>query len=351
MKILQVAPRYPPRTGGVETHVRELSERLVERGHEVIVVTADAGDDVDSHETQHGVAVRRHRGFSPGGAFHVAPGVFRSVCGIDADLVHAHNYHALPLAFAAAAVREERLVVTPHYHGASASEVRDRLLALYRPLGRWALHRGDAVTAVSKWERGRLRQDFGVEAGVVPNGLDVERFRDAVPEERDRPYLLTVGRLEEYKGVQHAIRALPSLPDYELLVAGSGPYGEGLETVARDVGVADRVSFLGYVEHDRLPNLYAGAAVFLTLSAFEAYGMTVGEALTAGTPAVVRKSGALTDWTTRDDVVGVADVTPEAVAAGVASALELSAPESSLPTWDEVTGEYLALYESLGGEA
>jgi glycosyltransferase involved in cell wall biosynthesis len=354
VKVLQVTTRYPPHTGGVETHVAELAEGLVERGHEVTVFTADARSaDAPRRQRRNGVRVIRHRGVAPGGAFHVAPGIVRSVRESDADVVHAHNYHSLPLFFATFGNErgpELPLVATPHYHGASASGVRDRLLSVYRPLGGWALGRADSVVAVSEWERQQLKRDFGVDARVIPNGLDVARFSGATPLTRDRPYLLSVGRLEAYKGVQHAIRALTALPDYDLVVAGSGPYADDLRRVARDTGVIDRVDFRGYVADEDLPGLYAGAAGFVTLSGFEAYGMTVAEALAAGTPCVVREAGALVDWVERDDVVGVTDGDerdPRAVAEAVRNAVERDAPSEPLPTWDDVVDEVEAMYESV----
>ncbi|SNZ06784.1 Glycosyltransferase involved in cell wall bisynthesis [Natronoarchaeum philippinense] len=348
MEILQVAPRYPPHTGGVETHVAEISRRFADWGHDVTVYTADAGDDVPSRQTIDGVSVRRFRGVAPGGAFHVAPTILPAVRRADPDVVHAHNYHSLPLLFAALGAGDARLVVTPHYHGTSASGVRDRLLSAYRPLGGHALDRADRVVAVSDWERDRLRGDFGVEPTVIPNGVDVERFADAEPSDRDRPYLLCVGRLEEYKGVQHAIRALNELPDYELLVAGSGEYGDELRRVADSAGVADRVTFLGYVDDDRLPGLYAGADALLALSSFEAYGMTVAEALAAGTPCVVRPAGALVDWIDREDCVAASGIAPPAVADAVERATGHDAPSDPLPTWDEVADRLLAVFETAG---
>jgi glycosyltransferase involved in cell wall biosynthesis len=344
MRIVQVCPRYPPRSGGVETHVAQISERLVDRGHEVTVVTADAGEDVPRRETRNGVAVRRHRGVAPGGAFHVAPGIYRTVRRTDADVVHAHNYHSFPLLFAALAVTDQRLAVTPHYHGGSASFWRDRLLSLYRPFGGWALRRAEIVIAVSECEAEQLAVDFGVDATVIPNGVDVERFAEAEPEQRARPYLLCVGRLIEYKGVQYAIRALSALEGYDLVVAGSGPYREQMEQVARETDVSNRVDFLGYVDGERLPRLYAGAGVYLNLSAFEAYGMTVGEALAAGTPCVVREAGALSEWCQYDGCVGVTDVEPRTVADAVETVAG-RAVTATLPTWDEVTDRVIDLYE------
>ncbi|NHN58915.1 MULTISPECIES: glycosyltransferase family 4 protein [Halorussus] len=356
MNILQVAPRYPPHTGGVETHVAEISRRLVARGHDVTVFTADAADGLPRRETRDGVRVRRFPGFAPGGAFHVAPGIAPAVRRTDPDVVHAHNYHSLPAFFAALGVTETfgfrrgaddvRFVVTPHYHGGSASDLRDRLLSLYRPLGGWALRRADDLVAVSEWEREQLRADFGVDATVIPNGLDVERFADAMPEERERPYLLCVGRLEAYKGVQHAIRALPELPEYDLVVAGSGDYRSELERVAREVGVSERVEFLGYVDDERLPGLYAGAAAYLLLSEFEAYGMTVAEALASGTPCVVRTGSALDDWTSTSGVIDIHEVDAMTVAEAVIKVRNTDTDDTQIAEWPAIIDKLERRYKS-----
>ncbi|WP_306052626.1 glycosyltransferase family 4 protein [Natronococcus wangiae] len=350
MKVLFVTHRYPPRAGGVETHVRELATRLVDRGHDVTVFSADAESGVERRRVENGVRIRRFASASPGDAFYASPQLALAVRRFGADVVHAHNYHAFPLFFAALGITDERFVVTTHYHGGSADGVRDALLSLYQPFGRWAVRRADDVIAVSDWERERLRADFGIDATVVPNGLRVDRFATANPERRDGPYLLSVGRLEEYKGVQHAIRALPELPEYELLVAGRGPYRTELKRLARETGVADRVTFLGFVDDDRLPQLYAGADAYVTLSAFEAYGMTVAEALAAGTPCVVRLAGALTDWADREGCVGVSDPSPTSVATRIRDAVDRDAGTAELADWDAVVDSLVARYGDAGSD-
>jgi len=90
--------------------------------------------------------------------------------------------------------------------------------------------------------------------------------------------------------------------------------------------------------------LYAGAAAFLALSSFEAYGITVAEALAAGTPCVVRESGALTDWSERADCVGVE---PDEVVSGVHEAVDHPASNESVPSWDDVAGDIDEIYEQV----
>jgi glycosyltransferase involved in cell wall biosynthesis len=309
----------------------------------VTVITADAGSAVAQRERREGVEIRRHRGFAPGDAFHIAPGMIRSIRSVDADVVHAHNYHSFPLLFAALAGGDERFLVTPHYHGGSASQLRDVLLSAYRPAGKWVLRQATAVIAVSDWEREQLAESFGIEATVIPNGIDVERFKSASPVQRDRPYLLTVGRLEQYKGIQHVIRALRELPEFDLLVAGKGPYRDELERIAETEMVADRVEFLGYVDHDRLPDLYAGATVYLTLSSFEAFGLTVGEALAAGTPCVVSGGGALEEWTRYDSCVATNMQNKMSICDSIQYVRD-QMPSLMLETWDDVTEEIVDIY-------
>jgi glycosyltransferase involved in cell wall biosynthesis len=261
------------------------------------------------------------------------------------------DYHSFPLTISALSLAVRRtstpLIVTPHYHGGSDNDLRDRLLSLSAPLGRWALRRASTVIAVSEWERRQLRRDFSIEPQVIPNGLDVDRFRTATPESRERPYLLTVGRLVEYKGVQHVIRALtePRLAAFDLVVAGSGPYRDRLEAIAAEAGVADRVTFAGYVDDDRLPGLYAGASVYLSLSTVEAYGMTVAESLAAGTPCVVRNAGALADWIDHEGCVGVTDPNPDTISAAVTQVRNRTPTTEGLLTWETVVDRIETVYE------
>lgn len=351
MRICLVTHRYPPQSGGVETHVEAVATRFVDRGHEVTVVTADAGGDGARRERRDGVRVRRVRALAPGDNLYLAPGVVAAVrrCrrSWDPDVVHVHNYHAVPFALGGLTAAHEGVpvVATPHYHGGSDDPIRDRLLALYRPLGAATLRRAAAVTPVSEWARRRVAADFGVDGTVVPNGVVRERFRSATPAATDRPYLLSVGRLESYKGVQHAVAALSSLPGYDLRVAGTGPYRAALAERAETAGVADRVEFLGYVADERLPGLYAGAAATVALSTHEAYGLTVAESLAAGTPAVVRTAAALADWTDHDGVVGVSSVDGPTVADAVRTAVDGPAPDpTAVPTWETVATRLLAVY-------
>jgi glycosyltransferase involved in cell wall biosynthesis len=324
----------------------EISERFIDCGHKVTVVTADAREEGKRQERRNGVAIQRYQSIAPNNTMHFSPQITGVVRRSNADIIHAHNYHSYPLFFAALGGRDQKVVMTTHYHGGSASSLRDRLLSLYRPFGRWAVQSAEIVIAVSEWEQKQLMADLGVEARVIPNGVNINRFETATQEQRDQPYLLSVGRLESYKNVSVAIRALQYLTEYHLVVVGTGPARESLEAAAVASGVDDRVEFVGYVPDEQLPRLYAGASAFLTLSEFEAYGLTVGEALATGTPCVVYEQKALAEWTNYDGVVGVDNLTARAAASAVESALETTVSATPL-TWSEVTADLIDSYESV----
>lgn len=125
-------------------------------------------------------------------------------------------------------------------------------------------------------------------------GLDADLFRpydrrmcrDQLGLPRDRPILATVGALIPRKGQRHVIAALTSLPEAILLLAGQGPDEAELRELARKLGVAERVRFLGPVPHGELPILLNAADVFVLPSSSEGLANAWVEALACGTPVV-----------------------------------------------------------------
>jgi len=345
MQVDLITHRYPPDLGGIERHVRELAHNLTSRGHDVSVHATRWRRNQPRLRIDEGIPVKRHFAIAPGEAYYAAPSMTAAAYRSDADVIHAHGYHSLPLVFAALGAGNTPFVATPHYTGRGSTTIRGLLHRVYAPLGGRALRSADEVIAVSEWERTKLREDFDCASTVVPNGIEIDRFRRADPYGHDRPYLFSIGRLVEYKGVQHVIRALSKLPDYDLLVAGTGEYRKELERVARETGVDDRVEFLGFVDDDDVPGLYAGAAAHVFLSAYECFGLTVGESLAAGTPCVVSDATALSEWDNHVGCVSTTDMNPGSVASAIRRAVGTSSDPSGLLSWKEMAAEIEAVYE------
>ncbi len=142
-------------------------------------------------------------------------------------------------------------------------------------------------------------KDSLVELGVAPervtvlrNGVDLDLFRpvDREPARRrlglNRRTLGSVGHLIERKGHHHAIEALASLPDTDLLIAGAGPERQALEGLAAKLGVADRVRFLGAVDQKQLCEIYNAVDALVLASSREGWANVLLEAMACGTPVV-----------------------------------------------------------------
>ena len=179
---------------------------------------------------------------------------------------------------------------------------------------RSALHEADAIWAVSRYTRDRLRTDQGISVerlAVLPNTFDEARFSPGprpigLAEQLGLPpkarVIFSVGRLaaaERYKGFDRVIAALPqircSVPDVHYVIAGKGDDRQRLEALARSLGVADRVSFAGFVPTEALCDYYRLCDVFAMPSTGEGFGIVFLEALACGKPVLAGNRDGSTD--------------------------------------------------------
>ena len=347
MRIAQVCPRYSPDIGGVETHVAEVSKRLVARGHEVTVITTDPSGKLPRNEVLDGVTVMRFPAFAPGDAYYLSPSMYsylRKDHGF--DLIHAHGYHAVPALFASYA-KTGKLVFTPHYHGHGHTRLRNLLLKPYKILAKRIFSKASRVVCVSEYEKRLVYRDFPLSCekiSVVPNGVNKVEFETIEPWPKGLKVILYVGRLEEYKGVQYTIHALKFLPWHRLLVIGKGPYKEALLREAREAGVQDKVAILEGQSRGDLLRWYVTADVFVMLSTSEAFGITVAEALSARVPCIVANGSALEEFVDGDTCKGVdLPIDGETLAKLIEDARFKEVPKSVLD-WDQVADMLLSIY-------
>ncbi|MEU5225997.1 glycosyltransferase [Streptomyces toyocaensis] len=231
------------------------------------------------------------------------------------DLVHTHLYRACVYGRPAARIAGVRAVVaTEHSLGDSQMEGR-RLTAGVRALYLASERLGSATVAVSPTVADRLKR-WGVPAPrieVVPNGIDVDRFRfDPERRERTRRRLGLpqgafvvggVGRLAPGKRFDVLVRALALLPeDHWLLLVGGGPEEHVLRRTAGEAGVSGRVLFTGErpgvpdgSPGPDLPSLTAAMDLFASPSADEAFGLAAVEALASGLPVLYASCPAIED--------------------------------------------------------
>ncbi|MFD6286051.1 glycosyltransferase [Streptomyces sp. NPDC060205] len=234
------------------------------------------------------------------------------------DLVHTHLYRACVYGRAAARIAGVKAVVaTEHSLGDSQMEGR-RLTPGVRALYLASERLGRSTVAVSPTVAERLRRWGvpGMRIEVVPNGIDVDRFRfDAARRESTRrrlglpqgAYVVGgVGRLTAGKRFEVLVRALAELPDdVWLLLVGGGPEENVLRRTAQRMQVADRVLFTGERPNGPatadgkdaldLPSLTGAMDLLASPSAEEAFGLAVVEALAAGLPVLYVSCPAVDD--------------------------------------------------------
>lgn len=170
-------------------------------------------------------------------------------------------------------------------------------LTVKKQVFRYTFRRADRAVAISNAVKQSLMEYLGVpeaHIAVVYNGAVLCRFHPAELRPAGPLRLIYVGRLIEEKGVQNTLAALSQLTDvdYRFTVAGDGDYREALQTLAKELGIGDRVEFLG--TRADVPELLAAADIFIHLpDCAEGFGIAVVEAMASGLICVCNDRGAL----------------------------------------------------------
>ena len=137
------------------------------------------------------------------------------------------------------------------------------------------------------------------------------------PGDSDRPLVLTLARLEGQKGIGYLLEAATQVPEALLLIAGEGGDRAKLERRAVELGVSNRIVFLG--RRDDVPELLAACDLFVLPSLFEGLPLSVLEAMGAGKPVVATRIGG-TNEAVEDGVTGI--LVPPADGAAIARAIQ-----------------------------
>jgi glycosyltransferase involved in cell wall biosynthesis len=348
MRILQVSVGYSPSHGGVATNVKNISERLARR-HQVTVFTQNYKGLFPEEEILNGVTVRRFKSYYPGFAYFFSPDMIKALRKADYDIVHGHCYHALPLYFSRYA-RRKKFVVTSHYHGHGHTALRNMLLRMYRPFGKRIFKDADAIIAVSRFEKGLLMKDFGLDEAdirLIPNGINLSEFSGDKVVEKTKTIVYN-GRLEKYKGVQYIIRALPLLDDELCLeIIGRGAYQAELAQLVDSLGLSHRVSFIKFLSRSELLKRYRRAQVFVLLSQWEAFSIVVAEALASKTPCLVANTSALREWVDGKNCFGIDyPVDIAQLAELIKKVSNVRVTDVKLWDWDEVVQELEGIYNT-----
>ncbi len=302
MRVLQLGKYYYPYMGGIENHLYTLCNELRPHVEVEAIVCNSERRTVD--ESVNGVRVTRCAQVVDVASVSLCPAMPLTLSQRNYTILHNHFPHPMgELSYLASKKpASHRVVVT--YHGDIVRQ--ERLLKVYSPFMRRVLDRADAIVCTSPnyLESSRVLADYRSKCRVIPYGIDLSQFTptreleeraSALRARYSGRLLLGVGRLIYYKGFEYAIRAMRSI-DARLLLVGDGPLRASLEELARSLGVADRVHFIGNIHNHDITPYYFASDVFLFPSIFrsEAFGIAQLEAMACGRPIVntlLRDSG------------------------------------------------------------
>ncbi len=331
MKILHLYKDYFPVLGGIENHIRVLAEAQAAAGHQVTVLVCDPGPRTRT-ETRNGVRVIKAGRLTTLASMPISLSQPLWVARLRPDIAHVHSPYPLGELANWLLGRARRTVITYH-----SDVVRQkRILRFYAPFLRRVLAAADRIIATSPHyiRTSPFLSRVADRCTVIPLGVDVERFarvsegagaalraRIGLDDPAPPPLLLFVGRLRYYKGLDDLLRALPRVPDAHLLVVGDGPMRAEWETLARELGLADRVHFLGDLPDADLPASYAVADLFVlpANARAEAFGTVLLEAMAAGLPLICTEVGSGTSFVNRHGETGL--VVPPRDPAALAAAI------------------------------
>jgi glycosyltransferase involved in cell wall biosynthesis/GT2 family glycosyltransferase len=244
----------------------------------------------------------------------------------------------------------------------SAQNIDKRYPVPFRWFERAALS-GAAGAYVCNREAGEILARKGLRGPVrlIPLGVDTTTFSPAdrsAPQAR--PIVGYVGRLEPYKGVSALLRAAAARPQWQIEISGDGPQHAELVALAAELGIADRVSFLGFAQGDELAARYRRLDVLAVPSIpwpgwLEQFCRVAVEAMASGVPVVASRSGAIPD-VVGDAGILVEPADPDALRTGIDEALDIGTwttlrntglGRATDFTWERVAAQQIDLYRQV----
>lgn len=318
-RVLIATDTYPPDVNGAAYFTHRLATGLASRGADVHVICA-SDDGRPRTDSAGGVVVHRLRSapllVHPTMRISLPAGVSRTVARlierVRPDVIHVQGHFVVGRAAVGAARRADLPVVaTNHFmpdnlfqfaHVPAWLRARVGDLA-WRDFNR-VFAGADRVTTPTGIAAGLLSdKGFASDVEAVSCGIDLHRFQPQ-PQQwarqrfqlPDRPTILFVGRLDEEKCLDDLIRALPHVlnhTDAQAVLVGTGGKRAALERLATQIGVSERVRFLGFVPDADLPQTYSAADVFAMPGIAELQSIATLEAMASGLPVVAADAMAL----------------------------------------------------------
>ena len=379
MKIIQISTFFHPVTGGVETHVLNLSRELEKNGHEVEVLCSNStkvGKRITKSDTNYfGVEIHRFRSWFSLSYYHkFFPGIIKYLWEEDYDLVHVHGLRKSEsyLAWFVSRFRKKPLVLTTHnpFPTTTRSASSEKLIKIHdKILGKVLIKNFTKIISIVPSEKSKLINDFNIPEDKIieiPNGVEDVFFTGGfapnfyrewnINPDKWQGIAVVVGRVSYAKGIQNLKTAVKKLKNVLFFVAG-GDDGY-LNNLKNSFSGLENIIFSEkFITPEKQIDMYSAADVLLLPSLHEAFGIVVLEALAQGVPVIsTNRGGPAEIFKTRAvKLIDPADqdewkVSIEAIVKNKSRAEELGGVGREFAEkyrWDKVTKRIIEVYEDV----
>ncbi|MFD2308365.1 glycosyltransferase family 4 protein [Enterococcus termitis] len=302
---------YFPQVSGVATSIKTLKEELEQKGHQVYIFTTtdpnakEFEEDVIRMPSVPFVSFKDRRIVVRGMWY-----AYLIAKELELDLIHTHTEFGAGL-LGKMVGKKLKIPVIHTYHTmyedylhyiAKGKVVRPTHVKYF---SRFFANHTTGVVCPSERVIDKLRE-YGVTAPmrIIPTGIDIKKFeRPDITEQMkedmrkelniasDDMMLLSLSRISYEKNIQAIIQGLPTIferfPQARFVIVGNGPYVEKLSCLADELGISEKVQFVGEVPNDQVAIYYKAADYFVSASTSETQGLTYTEAMASGVPCVV----------------------------------------------------------------
>ena len=339
MKILQVAPEYPPHNiGGGGIVVQKISENMNKDNNITVVAgyyKAKSFFDKTNIEYKNGIKITwlplipvltlipmLRANFQL--ETYMPPNIcslrylFNQIKNSDFDIIHLHGYGHFLTDYAGILcwIFKKKSILTVHGFPSTPEKNGGILKIIYdvysRTLGRFALAHATRITIVSRSLEEELVNKHKIDRNkisIVPNGIDLDEyknikesyeFREKYNISRDSLLILSIGRLSWMKGFQYLIEAMPEIlkqrTDAKLVIIGNdGGYEAELKNLIKKLDLDGKVILTGFFDNPIKGKAIKDADIFVIPSIIETFGLVSLEAMAVGKPIVSTNVGGLKD--------------------------------------------------------
>jgi len=299
MKIVQTPVRFYPFIGGVENYVYYSAREIVKLGHQLTVICANE-PCTKKEEIIDGIKVKRLSYFGKIANTNITPYLPFALSNEDFDIMHTH----VPTPWSAdwsnmiSKFKKKPLVITYH-NDIIGNGVASYIASFYNStVLKSLLNNADRIiiTQPNYLHSSPYLGEFEEKIDVIPNGVDVEKFR-LIPVEKEKNTVFFLSLLDEfhkYKGLDYLLKALKQvkdvIPDVKLIIGGKGVLLDYYSKIANDLGLKDNVEFHGFIPDEKIAEYYSRSSVFVLPSISskqEGFGIVALEALACKTPVII----------------------------------------------------------------